>query len=119
MTNTERRAEFMRRVGAFLVSLAVAGIRVASFSFYRTAQEQLMLFNLGKSNCDGTVKVSAHQKWLAMDFAILNESGTDFVWDSAAYAEFGRLAEQAGLTWGGRWASLNDCYHIELPKEDD
>ena len=118
MTKTERRAEFVLRVARLIFEASERGIRVAPFAYYRTAQEQLCLYNLGKSRCDGTTTRSKHQDWLAMDFAILNAAGTDFVWDAAAYAVFGELAEVCGLVWGGRWASLGDVYHVELPEGD-
>lgn len=113
MTKAEHRAEFILHVSRLIIACANEGIRVVPFAFFRTAQEQRVLFNMGKSNCDGTTKRSMHQDWLAMDLAILNADGNDFIWAPDAYKRLGELAEECGLVWGGRW-SLGDCVHVEL-----
>lgn len=50
---------------------------------------------------------------LAKDFAVVVDGV--YLWDrSPAYEKLGELAEALGLTWGGRWTSLNDIYHVEF-----
>jgi hypothetical protein len=55
---------------------------------------------------------------LACDLGIVNAEGTDFLWTSPLYAKLGELGESLGLTWGGRWDSLGDVYHFELPEDN-
>lgn len=55
----------------------------------RSAPEQKRLFDLGRSKCDGTNKISQHQKALAMDiyFVLTNDEGdpeTDFGYEKTA-----------------------------------
>jgi peptidoglycan L-alanyl-D-glutamate endopeptidase CwlK len=41
-------------------------------------------------------------------------------WEAAEkFRELGELAEAHGLVWGGRWASLRDMGHIQLPHWHD
>ena len=118
MTKLERRYLFGKKLSALIMLADAHDIRVAPFSFYRTAEEQYLLFLGGKSACDGYKKISKHQSWLACDLAILSDDGTDFLWVDARYDKFGELAEKLGLMWGGRWNTLGDIYHVEFKEPE-
>jgi len=116
MTRLDRRRLFLFKLSSLCVLLDAHGIPVAIFSFFRTAEEQKKLYDEGKSQCDGYIKRSRHQDWLAADIAILNDARTDFIWSDPRYDQIGGMAEQIGLVWGGIW-TFHDVYHVELPKE--
>ena len=118
MTKLERRYLFGKKLSALICLADAHDIRVAPFAMLRTAEEQHRLFLEGKSACDGYIKKSAHQSWLACDLAILNDDGTDFLWIDTRYDKFGELAEKLGLTWGGRWNTLGDIYHVEFKEPE-
>lgn len=88
----------------------------------RNSNEQLLLFNDGKSQLDGTDKISEHQKGRAFDIVCYDEDGV-LSWDVdiftcvAHYILF--VAEvQYGikLEWGGDWKNFKDKPHFQLPE---
>lgn len=90
----------------------------------RSVEEQQMLYAQGRTKpgqivtqIDGVTKKSNHNldPARALDFAVVVNGKIS--WDPAVYEEPGRLAETYGLVWGGRWKSLPDYPHVELPKE--
>jgi len=117
MTKLDRRRIFAIRLSNLLLLAETASIPIVIFAYYRTAEEQHKLFLEKKSKCDGYQRRSKHQDWLACDIGIVNAEGTDFLWTDERYRKLGELGESLGLTWGGRWASLNDVYHFELGEE--
>jgi peptidoglycan L-alanyl-D-glutamate endopeptidase CwlK len=119
MTKLERRYLFGKKLSALICLADAHDIRVAPFAIFRTAEEQHKLFLEGKSACDGYEKKSKHQGWLACDLAILNDAGTDFLWVDPRYDKLGELAEKLGLTWGGRWQTLGDIYHVEYSTDKE
>jgi hypothetical protein len=110
-----KRTDFLYKIGKLLVFAEERGIPIICFTFHRTVKEQYDEFLAGRSNCDGTIKKSQHQKWLAMDFVIVDEQG-NCVWeDVPEYRVLGEYWESLGGTWGGRWSSpAGDVYHMEL-----
>ena len=119
MTRLDRRRLFLSKL-ADLVKLAeIHEIPIVIFALYRTAEEQKKLYDEGKSKCDGTIKRSRHQDWIAADLGILNDERTDILWTSPLYDKLGELAGKLGLTWGGTFTttSFTDPYHVELPIE--
>lgn len=103
-------------------------IRVMPFWFHRTEKQQAELYAIGRTvethkkpitNCDGIIKISKHQRWLAFDFVIVIDG--ELQWSRIpAYEKFGKLAKRLGLRWGGDWDSddiieptENDVYHVE------
>ena len=119
MTRLDRRRLFLFKLSSLMLLLDAHGIPVTVFSFFRTADEQRRLYDEGKSKCDGYIKRSRHQDWLAADIAILNDARTDFLWTDERYAKVGELAEKIGLVWGGSWDAFSggDVYHLELGDE--
>lgn len=92
-----------------------AGIAVAIVNTRRTAEEQAANLARGVS----WVTHSKHQDGLAIDIApyeIYAENGTDKLnWDaeSPVWDKLGRIGEQVGLRWGGRWI-VKDLGHFEM-----
>lgn len=66
--------------------------------------------------CDGTHKVSEHNclPARALDFAIV--IGGKITWNDQEYEAVGKLAEAAGLEWGGSWRTFKDRPHIQLKR---
>ena len=85
----------------------------------RTAEEQMDLYEAGASQLDGTRgKESAHQKSLAADVYFQTPEGTLIDANTETgrklYEAYGKIAEDAGLRWGGRWR-MRDYGHVEAP----
>lgn len=90
----------------------------------RTVQQQAALYAQGRTapgpivtDKDGIVHKSNHQPHAdglghAVDLAFTGPLPFDpaHPWD-----RYGALAEAQGLVWGGRWHTLVDRPHIELP----
>ena len=113
MTNTTKRIIFFTKFAALTAIANAIGIHFIISWFYRTREEQKKLFDEGKSKCDGTIKVSAHQKWLAIDIAIV-KNGV-LVWDREdGYDKLGNIWKMMGGTWDDSPAgSLDDPYHFQ------
>ena len=114
-----------------------AGHRLVITCTHRKPEEQFILYCKGRrqiedgswvvdadpktavvTNCDGTFKVSRHNKLPAeaLDFAVV--VGGKVSWDRREYEPVGLLAEQRGLIWGGRWTKPPlgpDAPHVEVP----
>lgn len=81
------------------------------------------------TNCDGVIKPSNHQAKAdgfghAVDCAFIVDLNADgqaelnepFTWDAhRAWACYGAMVEAMGLVWGGRWQSIVDLPHAEMP----
>ena len=90
----------------------------------RTAEEQAALYAQGRTapgkivtHKDGLIHKSNHQPHAdglghAVDCAWV---GSDPFADSHPWGAYGALVEAAGLVWGGRWTTLVDRPHAELP----
>ena len=113
MNNTQKRIKFLKMFAAFTGMAAASDIDFIVTCFYRSAEEQNKRFNEGKSYCDGYTKKSKHQKWLAIDIVIIDET-SQCIWARVPeYERVGQLWKDLGGTWGGDWESLNDVYHLE------
>jgi hypothetical protein len=119
MTKMDRRRLFLYRLGSLLVLADQYQIPVVSFTVYRSAEDQKKEYDAGRSMCDGTIKLSKHQDWMAADLAILTDDRTDILWDDPRYAKLGELAGKIGLVWGGSWTGSmkGDVYHFELGED--
>lgn len=119
VSNTILRAKFEHTFALFTFYAWSKGIRFFTFRFLTTTQEQKKLFNEGKSNCDGVINVSKHQKGRAKDIVIIDKDGKDVWGHIPEYDILGELWEQLGGIWGGRWyiegkTKFDDCYHFEM-----
>jgi len=126
---TRDRVDFFFRIASFvLISRILYRIHLLPTWFHRTDAQQAALYAIGRTvdlakkpvtNCDGAIKISKHQLWLAIDFVIVEEK--KLIWGfTADYKKLGRLASKIGLRWGGDWDSdglsepnETDIYHFE------
>lgn len=105
--------------------MAALGFPMVQTAGVRTPDEQLALFNKGRTtpgpivtNCDGVLKPSNHQVKAdgyghAVDCAFLINGHPS--WDlHLPWTCYGACAKALGLQWGGDWHSLTDLPHIEL-----
>lgn len=79
---------------------------------------QAKLFAEGRTKAK-TLADTPHGRGCALDLYPLDfvDGRAKLVLDGAdpRWARFGELAESYGLTWGGRWTSIVDRPHVELP----
>lgn len=126
--------ELAAKVRKILQAMNALGFPMKVVQGVRTDQEQAALYAQGRTapgkivtNCDGYVKRSNHQPksdghgpsyGYAVDCAFVDDPATpkDETWDEhMPWQAYGAMAEALGLTWGGRWQSVVDKPHIELP----
>jgi len=103
----------------FRVMKAQHGYDMALLEGWRSPQRQALLAARGPAVTQAGPWQSYHQWGLAADCAFLRDgrlliSERD-PWARQGYALFGQVAEQMGLTWGGRW-QMADLGHIEWRK---
>lgn len=83
----------------------------------RSAAVQKMLFDTGKSMCDGTKKLSKHQSGDALDFYAYVDGKAS--WElshlTTVAAAFLQAASELGvkLQWGGHWKNFKDMPHVQ------
>jgi hypothetical protein len=102
------RAFFFLTVSKVVQRCAAEGIILMPFRFYGTKEDKERFIANGKSH----IHNSKHLRWKAIDFVLLKEGEVKWE-DCPEYQRFGAIAEEEGLSWGGRIAELNDVYHIE------
>jgi peptidoglycan LD-endopeptidase CwlK len=120
VTSTEYRIAFFTKFSQFYIQAASGGIQLFVYWFNRTAAQQFELYQKGRTtpgkivtNCDGYKKISPHQRWRAIDAAIVNPDGK-LNWDaSAKYDLLGEMWKKLGGKWRGGF-SLGDQCHFEL-----
>lgn len=92
------------------------GIEMALVEGYRSPERQAELARGGRATRAGA-GMSCHQYGLAVDSAPLRNGKLQWdmadPWTRDAYFLYGRLAQEAGLEWGGNWRSLKDYVHLE------
>ena len=124
MTHTQKRIRFIQMVATLTQRAALEGIEFIIWTFYRSHTEQNLLYQRGRTeegkiitNCDGYVKQSMHQKWLAIDALVIKDGVA--VWDhTPEYDRLGEIWEALGGKWGGRFKSPSgDVYHFEYGGE--
>lgn len=96
--------------------LAAEGLTFKVTSGNRTVEEQRELYAIGRTKpgvpVTWTMK-SRHIGGRAIDVTLFN--GKNPVWESKHYESAGRIGEELGLVWGGRWKKNPDKPHFELP----
>lgn len=103
----------------FKVMKEAHGYDMALLEGYRSPERQAALFARGPSVTGAGPGQSLHQHGLAADCAFVR--GGRLViserdpWAMRGYELYGQVAEQHGLTWGGRWR-LMDFGHVEWRK---
>lgn len=137
----ELRAADVLRLNGVHPSLVLIVMRVldtmATYGFpmfvthgVRTVEKQQALYAQGRTtpgkvvtNADGVTSLSYHQLWSdgwghAVDCAFLDDPDTlkiETYDDAQPWEVYGVLAEHLGARWGGRFKSLQDRPHLELP----
>ncbi|WP_233833332.1 M15 family metallopeptidase [Paraburkholderia sp. ZP32-5] len=95
------------------------GYQMALLEGYRSPERQNRLAQLGGSVTNAVAFQSYHQYGLAADNAFLRDGklviSEKDPWAMRGYQLYGQVAEQVGLTWGGRW-KLMDLGHVEYHK---
>jgi hypothetical protein len=97
---------FAPMVNAIVADAANAGTQLRVIETYRSEERQAMLFAQGATQLR---RVGVHHYGLACDFGIVRNGQIDWNTD---YAIVGRLAEERGLVWGGRF-SFHDDGHVQ------
>jgi len=124
MSNTIKRIIFFQKFALFTVMAQALGIRFIITAFHRTKEQQSRRYAQGRTapgkivtDCDGEVKRSFHQDWLAIDLVIIKDGKC--VWERTnEYETLGKLWKQVFKgTWGGDWR-LNDIYHFQYKGEE-
>ena len=83
----------------------------------RDVATQQRYYAEGKSRADGTTTWSLHQfsPALALDVAVLRGGTYVARARDPAWGRWGAAAEAEGLEWGGRWTSIMDAPHVQVP----
>jgi len=107
----------LQRLGRELLRrLAAEGLTFKVTSGNRTQAEQDALYAQGRTKPGVVVtwtRKSRHIGGRAIDLTLF--SGKNPVWESRHYDTAGRIGEELGLVWGGRWKRTPDKPHFELP----
>lgn len=84
---------------------------------YRSPERQARLYEQGAHVTRVGANMSYHQYGLAADSAFYRDGKVVISerdpWAMRGYQLYGEVAEQVGLTWGGRW-KMQDYGHVEL-----
>lgn len=126
----------VEKVARILDAMQALGFEMGVTAGVRTVAEQQALYAQGRTapgdvvtNADGITHKSNHQPHddgfgHAVDCAFILDLNADgivqlnepFTWDAhRRWSLYGAMAEALGLTWGGRWQSIVDLPHVELP----
>ena len=110
-----KRTDFLYKIGELLCFAKERNIALICFTFHRTISEQYQEFLAGRSNCDGTIKKSQHQKWLAMDFVIVDGQGGLHLGEYPRIQDLGGVLGVARRNMGRALEyARHDPYHMEL-----
>nr|WP_217908310.1 M15 family metallopeptidase [Burkholderia glumae] len=95
------------------------GYEMALLEGYRSPERQNRLAQMGTNVTNAAAYQSYHQFGLAADNAFLRDGklviSEKDPWAMRGYQLYGQVAEQVGLTWGGRWKMM-DLGHVEFHK---
>jgi hypothetical protein len=119
-TSTDKRVRFLELFGQLCALALEHQIKFIVWTFDRSASEQNALYQRGRTqpgpivtNCDGFIKMSEHQKWLAADLAVVKNGEWEWA-EIPEYHDLGEYWESLGGVWGKRFGDLNDIYHFGL-----
>lgn len=113
--------KLQKLAGELLAECERQGLRVAIGETLRTVEEQDALYALGRTrpgrivtNAPGRSYSSYHQWGTAFD--IFRDDGKGAYDESGGFFnKAGAAGEKVGLEWGGRWKSIVDKPHFQLP----
>ena len=87
---------------------------------YRSPERQSRLYEQGSHVTQAGANMSYHQYGLAADSAFFRDGRVVISerdpWAMRGYELYGEVAEQVGLTWGGKW-KMQDFGHVELRRK--
>lgn len=87
---------------------------------FRSSERQARLFEQGVHVTQASANMSYHQYGLAADSAFFRDGKIVISerdpWAMRGYQLYGEIAEQVGLTWGGKW-KMQDFGHVELHRD--
>lgn len=114
---------------ALLARCKAAGYDVRIAQGYRSAKEQNDLYAQGRTApgpkvTNARAKDSRHCDTLpdgrpgatAFDIAVYVNGAADWNVKNPAWLAAGKIGEELGLQWGGRWTKFVDRPHFQLPK---
>lgn len=97
------------------------GYQMTLIEGYRSPERQSQLFEQGGHITKAKANMSYHQYGLAADSAFFKDGKVVIserdAWVMRGYELYGEIAEQLGLTWGGRW-KMQDFGHVELRRKN-
>ncbi len=91
-----KRREFTAAIATLICEMVAEGETPLLAHVLRSAEEQRRLFDLGLSKCDGTDRVSKHQRAGAGDILFENEQHTGIGEPIKGYAYWHRRWEELG-----------------------
>lgn len=103
---------------AFVKACAAQGIDVLITSTYRDAESQNALYAQGRTAPGARVtNAKAGQSWhnwrCAFDFVPIVNGKAQWA-DLATFSRCGKIAEEVGLEWAGRWVSFKEFAHCQF-----
>lgn len=110
------RVKFLYLLGKLLVFAEQNKIQLITFTFYRDPAQQIQEFVKGKSK----IKTNGpHQKWTAIDMAIVEGGKALFDSSGATIKKYKKLGDywktlDKNCIWGGDFNFAKDVYHFEL-----
>lgn len=118
---------FVEKLLEVVAERKAAGQHFHAISGYRSAAEQLKLWQQGRNAAGAvvepkkvvtTLKFGMHQLGLAVDFcrdADLVKAGLQPSWEAEGYRPLAEAGEGVGLEAGFFWKSFRDPPHLQLP----
>lgn len=114
------RPEFFQKAVRFLAATKKAGLDVLIYCTYRSLEEQMRLYNIGRT-LPGRIVTnaapghSAHNYGLAFDGAPLIHGR--IAWEDHEHWQiYGRIAQEVGLEWAGAPEyPFHEQPHIQMP----
>lgn len=107
-----------RLLAVFKIMRERYGYEMVLIEGYRSPERQAQLAAKGASVTLAGPGQSYHQYGLAADCAFYRDGklviSDKTEWAQQGYALYGKVAEAAGLVWGGSWKSIRDLGHVEL-----
>lgn len=127
LSSADRRWDLMdpafvqRVLAVFKIMKEEHGYDMALLEGYRSPERQAMLAAKGSNVTMAGAWQSYHQYGVAADCAFYRDGklviSEKDPWAMRGYELYGQVAEQMGLTWGGRWQMM-DLGHVEWRKPE-
>lgn len=112
--------EVAAKVEFFVAACAARGVEVMVYCTYRSAEEQALLYAVGRTVPGKVVTKakpweSAHQYRRAADCVpmVLGKPLWTHSNNSEEWQVFAEEAERAGLEWAGRWTRFREYVHVQ------